>query len=118
MRIPPSGKWKGFYMENREKHEFEMDLSFSAPNNDRARGIILGSGKDNDIESSNKDGFDVNGEWDHQRITFRESHKGGDTVYCTAVLEYIMGNIRIHGGYSMNSGGEEVDTFSMTYCGP
>jgi len=103
-RVPPSGQWSGFYLQDGEKNFFTMHLSFSSSSN----GV---GGQCTDKEG--KPGLaDILGTWkafgDQQAVVkFEKHYRGGRSLNYEGYLT--VGFNRIMGTYSNGSGSFEMD---------
>merc|ERR1712192_77630 len=106
-RVPPSGQWSGFYLQDGEKNFFTMHLSFSSSSN----GVC---GQCTDKEGKPEGGglADILGTWkafgDQQAVVkFEKHYRGGRSVDYEGYLT--VGFNRIMGTYSNGSGSFEMD---------
>ena len=56
--VPPSGVWSGFYLQHKEKQQFDMDLTF----HEGSHGV-LGTCQDG-VNDLGLDFADIRGTWD------------------------------------------------------
>ena len=109
--IFPSGKWSGYYTHNNSdnsEYGFQTYLTFSKTQR------VNGTGNDNNLESWNKDGFEINGQWDVNRITFKKSYIGGNSVFYLAALDSD-DKTKMTGQFSFSPDGPNAGGFYMTF---
>ena len=109
-RVPPSGQWSGFYLQNGEKNFFTMHLSFSSSSNG-----VGGQCTDADGNPGMPGGCvaDILGTWkpfgDEQQavVKFEKHYRGGHSVNYEGLTT--VGLKRIMGTYSNGTDSFEMD---------
>ena len=100
--VPPSGVWSGFYLQHKEKHQFDMKLTFHEGSH-----AVLGTCQDG-VNDLGLDFADIRGTWDMVeegeeclKISLTKLYRGKHSVDYTGFC--YLNNIHIISGYYFDS---------------